>query len=68
MVATNLKGPYFLTAALAPRMAARGYGKIINITTMAAYVGLPGAAAYGATKAALDLLTKTWAAEYGPQG
>ena len=68
MVATNLKGPYFLTAALAPGMAARGYGKIINITTMAAYVGLPGAAAYGATKAALDLLTKTWAAEYSPQG
>jgi NAD(P)-dependent dehydrogenase (short-subunit alcohol dehydrogenase family) len=68
MVATNLKGPYFLTAALAPGMAARGYGKIINITTMAAYVGLPGAAAYGATKAALDLLTKTWAAEYGPSG
>jgi NAD(P)-dependent dehydrogenase (short-subunit alcohol dehydrogenase family) len=68
MVATNLKGPYFLTAALAPGMAARGYGKIINITTMAAYVGLPGAAAYGATKAALDLLTKTWVAEYGPSG
>ena len=68
MVATNLKGPYYLTAALAPGMAARGYGKIINMTSMAAHFGLPGAAGYGATKAALDLLTKTWAAEYGPSG
>jgi NAD(P)-dependent dehydrogenase (short-subunit alcohol dehydrogenase family) len=68
MMATNVKGPFFLTAALAPGMAARGNGKIINITTMVAYFGMPGAAAYGASKAAVDLLTKAWAAEYGPQG
>jgi len=68
MMTTNLKGPFFLTAALAPGMAARGSGKIINITTPAAYVVLPGAAAYGASKAAVDLLTKSWAIEYGRQG
>jgi NAD(P)-dependent dehydrogenase (short-subunit alcohol dehydrogenase family) len=68
MMATNVKAPFFLTAALAPAMAERGTGKIINITTMVAYFGMPAAAAYGASKAAVDLLTKAWAAEYGPRG
>src|SRR5258708_7764297 len=53
----NVKAPYYLTATLAPQMAERGAGKIINITTMAAHVGMPGLALYGATKAALTLLT-----------
>lgn len=65
---TNVKGPFYLTAALAPQMAARGSGKIINITTMAAHVGLPEAPLYGATKAALTLLTKAWATEFAAQG
>jgi NAD(P)-dependent dehydrogenase (short-subunit alcohol dehydrogenase family) len=65
---TNVKSPFYLTADLAPDMAARGSGKIINITTMVAYVGQPGMAAYGASKAALALLTKSWAAEFGPSG
>jgi NAD(P)-dependent dehydrogenase (short-subunit alcohol dehydrogenase family) len=67
-MATNVKGPFYLTAALAPHMAARGRGKIINITTMAAHVGIPEMALYGATKAALTLLTKSWATEFGPNG
>jgi NAD(P)-dependent dehydrogenase (short-subunit alcohol dehydrogenase family) len=66
--ALNVRAPFFLTAAIAPRMAAKGAGAIINVTTMAASFGLPGAALYGSSKAALTLLTKTWAAEYGPQG
>jgi NAD(P)-dependent dehydrogenase (short-subunit alcohol dehydrogenase family) len=65
---TNVRGPFFLTAALAPKMAARGGGSIVNVTTMVAHFGLPGASAYGASKAALVSLTQTWAAEYGPQG
>jgi NAD(P)-dependent dehydrogenase (short-subunit alcohol dehydrogenase family) len=68
VMATNLKGPYFLTAALAPQMAARGYGRIVNITTIAAHVGTPVTGLYGASKAALELLTKAWAAEFGPAG
>jgi NAD(P)-dependent dehydrogenase (short-subunit alcohol dehydrogenase family) len=68
MMATNVKAPFFLTAALAPAMAQRGSGKIINVTTTAAYVGMPAASAYGASKAAVDLLTKAWAAEFGPHG
>ncbi|MEW1773500.1 SDR family NAD(P)-dependent oxidoreductase [Streptomyces sp. NPDC086777] len=64
----NVKAPFYLTAAIAPRMAARGGGAIISISTMAATVGLSGLAAYGASKAAVEALTKSWTAEYGPQG
>jgi NAD(P)-dependent dehydrogenase (short-subunit alcohol dehydrogenase family) len=66
--ALNVKAPFFLTAAFAPRMADNGGGAIVNISTMVASFGLPGMALYGSTKAALELLTKAWAAEYGPHG
>ena len=66
--AVNVKAPFLLTAAIAPKMVARGRGAIINVTTMAAEFGVPGLSAYGASKAAVALLTKAWAAEYGPKG
>jgi NAD(P)-dependent dehydrogenase (short-subunit alcohol dehydrogenase family) len=59
---------FFLTAAIAPKMAARGGGSIVNVSTMAAAFGMPGAAVYGASKAALSSLTKTWAAEFAKAG
>jgi NAD(P)-dependent dehydrogenase (short-subunit alcohol dehydrogenase family) len=65
---TNVRGSYFLTAALVPGMLERGYGSIINITTMVASKGIPGAGAYSASKAAVESLTRTWAAEFGPRG
>jgi NAD(P)-dependent dehydrogenase (short-subunit alcohol dehydrogenase family) len=49
-------------------MAARGTGSIVNISSMAGRIGLASAAAYGATKAALDSLTQGWTAEYSPRG
>jgi NAD(P)-dependent dehydrogenase (short-subunit alcohol dehydrogenase family) len=64
----NVKAPFFLTAAIAPRMAAKGGGSIINISTMAATIGMNGLAAYGASKAAVESLTKAWTAEYAAQG
>ncbi|GAA4579134.1 SDR family oxidoreductase [Micromonospora coerulea] len=64
----NVKVPYFLVAELAPEMAKRGHGAIINVSTMVAEFGLAGMGLYGASKAALVLLTKSWAAEYGPHG
>jgi NAD(P)-dependent dehydrogenase (short-subunit alcohol dehydrogenase family) len=64
----NVKAPFFLTAAIAPRMAKNGGGSIINISTMAATIGINGLATYGASKAALESLTKTWTAEYAAQG
>src|SRR5438105_6179021 len=68
MFASNVRAPYYLVAAFAPSMAARGTGSIINISSMAGRIGLPGGAAYGATKAALISLTQAWAAEFSPRG
>ena len=64
----NVRAPYLLVAALAPAMVARGSGAIINIASMAGLVGLPGGAAYGATKISLVGLTRAWAVEYSPSG
>ncbi|GAA2875530.1 hypothetical protein Acy02nite_76610 [Actinoplanes cyaneus] len=66
--ALNVKAPYFLVAELAPRMAARGHGAIVNVTTMVAEFGMAGMALYGSSKAAVGLLTRSWAAEFGPSG
>jgi NAD(P)-dependent dehydrogenase (short-subunit alcohol dehydrogenase family) len=65
---TNVKVPYFLVAELAPLMAKQGKGAIVNVSTMAADYGVIGMSLYGSSKAAINLLTKTWAAEYGPRG
>ena len=66
--ALNVKAPYFLVAELAPLMAQRGKGAIVNVSTMAADFGMEGLSLYGSSKAAINLLTKAWAAEYGPKG
>jgi NAD(P)-dependent dehydrogenase (short-subunit alcohol dehydrogenase family) len=68
MFASNVRAPFFLVAALAPGMAARGHGSIISLSSMAGGVGLVGGAAYGATKASLEAMTRAWAAEYSASG
>ena len=64
----NVKAPFLLVAELVPGMIAQGSGAIINITTMVASFGFAGLALYGASKAALQLLTKAWAAEFARNG
>jgi NAD(P)-dependent dehydrogenase (short-subunit alcohol dehydrogenase family) len=64
----NVKVPYFLVAELAPLMATRGKGAIVNVSTMVADYGVSGMSLYGSSKAAINLLTKSWAAEYGRSG
>ena len=66
--ALNVKAPYFLVAELAPLMARRGAGTIVNVSTMVADYGVSGMSLYGSSKAAINFLTKSWAAEYGPHG
>jgi NAD(P)-dependent dehydrogenase (short-subunit alcohol dehydrogenase family) len=68
MFASNVRAPFFLVAAFAPGMAARGHGSIVNLSSMAGGVGLVGGAAYGATKASLEAMTRAWAAEYSASG
>jgi len=64
----NVRGTYFLVAALAKGMLERGNGSIVNVTSLAAVKGMPGASVYSATKAALASLTRSWAAEFGEHG
>jgi NAD(P)-dependent dehydrogenase (short-subunit alcohol dehydrogenase family) len=68
LFASNVRAPFFLVAALAPGMAARGHGSIVSLSSMAGGVGLVGGAAYGATKVSLEAMTRAWAAEYSPSG
>jgi NAD(P)-dependent dehydrogenase (short-subunit alcohol dehydrogenase family) len=68
MFASNVRAPFVLVAAIAPRMAARGHGSIVSLSSMAGGVGLVGGAAYGATKASLEAMTRAWAAEYSASG
>ena len=68
ILATNLKG-YFLTAqAVAPGMLERGYGKIINMSSILGAVGLPMQAAYASSKGGVDQLTKVMALEWAKEG
>src|ERR1700757_5238262 len=68
LFAANVQAPYLLVSVLAPKMVTRGDGVIINIASRAGTVGQPDSAAYGATKAALASLARSWAAEYGSAG
>ena len=68
LFAANVQAPYLLVSVLAPKMVARGDGVIINMASRAGTRGRPDSAAYGATKAALTSLARSWAAEYGPAG
>ncbi len=68
LFASNVRAAYFLVAALAPGMVRRGSGTIINLASMAGQIGLAGGAVYGATKAALAALARSWAAEFSPSG
>ncbi|MHA3701149.1 SDR family NAD(P)-dependent oxidoreductase [Jatrophihabitans sp. YIM 134969] len=66
--AINTRAPFLLVAAIAPRMAERGYGSIISISSTAATSPAPIGAAYGGSKAALELLTRSWATKFAPHG
>jgi NAD(P)-dependent dehydrogenase (short-subunit alcohol dehydrogenase family) len=64
----NVKAPYFLVAELAPLMAKRGKGAIVNVSTMVGDYRAVGLSLYGSSKAAINLLTKAWAARIWPEG
>jgi len=67
-LAVNLVGPFRLTKAIAGSMVMRGQGTIVNISSDAAVEAYERWGAYGASKAALDHLTRTWAAELSGTG
>ena len=68
MFNTNVHGTYFLTQTLLKKMVAKGAGSVVNVTTIAGLRGIGGSSGYGASKAAIDSLTRTWAVEFGSSG
>lgn len=68
VLATNLTSMFRLARAVAPDMIRRGSGKIINIGSMYGAIGVPRYAAYCASKAAAEALTRSLAAEWGRHG
>jgi NAD(P)-dependent dehydrogenase (short-subunit alcohol dehydrogenase family) len=68
VVDINLTGPFLCTKAVAPHMIAKGWGRIIYMSSMLGQVGLSGRPAYTATKGALVLLAKTQALEFASKG
>lgn len=68
LVATNLVAPFEMSRLAAKHMAARGHGRIINVTSIAAHVSLPGDAVYGMSKGGLATATRALAAELGSKG
>ena len=67
-LAVNVVAPFLLTGILAPRMATRGWGAIVNVGSINGLVGMARSALYSTTKAALHSLTMSWAAEFAAQG
>jgi NAD(P)-dependent dehydrogenase (short-subunit alcohol dehydrogenase family) len=63
VLAVNLIGPFRLTRVFAGTMALRGRGLIVHVSSDAAVSAYPGWGAYGVSKAALDHLGRSWAAE-----
>lgn len=62
----NVVGTFVATKAVVPSMQSRGAGAVVNISSMAAYSAARGMAAYGATKAAVNSLTRSMARELAP--
>jgi NAD(P)-dependent dehydrogenase (short-subunit alcohol dehydrogenase family) len=65
---TNLKGVFLMSRALGPGMCARGWGRVINLSSMLATIGLPGRAPYASSKAGVVGLTRVLALEWAAAG
>ena len=68
VIDTNLKGPFLCARAIGPRMAARGWGRIINLGSILSVIALPGRAPYAASKAGVANLTRVLGLEWAAQG
>ncbi|MDD0839893.1 SDR family NAD(P)-dependent oxidoreductase [Curvibacter sp. HBC61] len=68
VIEVNLVGPYLVCRAVVPHMLTRGYGRIVNIASIAGKEGNPNASHYSASKAGLIALTKSLAKEVATRG
>ncbi|MGJ0120012.1 SDR family oxidoreductase [Williamsia sp. MIQD14] len=68
VIAINARGTLLVTKYVAPAMIAAGRGSIVNVSSQAGLVALPGHISYGSSKAAVDNITRVSALELGPHG
>lgn len=68
VIQTNLTAPFLVCRAFVPLMKGRGYGRIINMTSIMSHVSLAGRAAYSASKAGLLAMTRALALELASEG
>jgi NAD(P)-dependent dehydrogenase (short-subunit alcohol dehydrogenase family) len=68
LVDVNLKGTFFASQAAGRHMIRQGFGRIVNMSSQAGFVALPGESIYGMTKAGVANLTKSLAVEWGRHG
>ena len=68
LMAVNLEAPFLLCRALIPTMKARGYGRIVNISSDTVGLKIPGFVHYVTSKAGLIGMTRSLASEYGAHG
>ena len=68
VINTNLKGYFLVTQAVVPQMIERGYGKVINMSSILGTVALPNQLAYASSKGGVDQMTKVMALEWAKQG
>ncbi|QGY00744.1 SDR family oxidoreductase [Methylobacterium mesophilicum SR1.6/6] len=67
-MALHVRAPFLLTQALAPGMASRGYGRILNVASLQSYRAFPDSAPYGAAKGAVVQLTRAVAEAWSARG
>jgi 2-hydroxycyclohexanecarboxyl-CoA dehydrogenase len=68
MLKVNLTGTFIVTQVVLPDMVAAGWGRVVNMSSMAAQSGPGGLAHYAASKGGMISLTKSLATEFGPSG
>jgi NAD(P)-dependent dehydrogenase (short-subunit alcohol dehydrogenase family) len=68
VIATNLKGYYLVAQALVPQMIERGWGKVINISSILGTVALENQLAYASSKGGVNQMTKVMALEWAKKG
>ena len=68
VIETNVTAPFLCAQAFGPKMAARGWGRVINLGSIMSVISLAGRAPYASSKAAILGLTRTLALEWAAQG
>ncbi len=68
IISTNLKAYFLVAQAVVPQMIERGYGKVINMSSILGHIALPHQLAYASSKGGVEQMTKVMALEWAKSG